>query len=104
MRIVPLGTGVDSMVSNKVTARNRIGRDVGVVLQNSGAVELSRNPGCQDQGRGGSCQGDGQGWCTGERQKAGVPKGERQVLPARSGWNGFVGEFDYFGSSSFEVC
>ena len=61
-RIVPLGTGSESTVSNRDISRmNNDARFL--VLLDSAAVGLTRNPDCEYQGQDGRGQSGVRGWC-----------------------------------------
>ena len=60
-RIVPLGTGSESTISNRDISR--MNNDSGfLVLQDSAAVGLIRNPDCQHQGQDGRGRSGVRGW------------------------------------------
>ena len=65
IQIVPLGTGSESTVSNRDISRMNNDSAGLLVLQDSAAVGLIRNPDCQYQGQDGRGQSGVWGWCKG---------------------------------------
>jgi len=67
-RIVPLGTGSESIVSNKEISRRDTDLENNKVLHDSAAVGLFRNPDCRRQGQDGRGQSGVPGCCRDERR------------------------------------
>ena len=67
-RIVPLGTGSESIVSNKEISRRDTDPENKEVLHDSAAVGPFRNPDCQCQGQDEKCQSGVLGCCRDERR------------------------------------
>ena len=109
LRIVPLGTGSESIVSNKDNSRRDRDSEKTKVLQDSAAGGLTRNPDYQHQDQDARGQSDVLGWNKGGQHWAGI-RGQvfRLICRRLLGWSVFEGCYCGVvlrGSDSyFEVC